>query len=168
MWLMLTCSNYVEWATPMKCNFEILEVWEVIEPRGQGVKRTQDRQAIGGLLWSIPQEMWQMFGEKKIIKEAWQAMKNMHVSAECVQEANAQRLLQEFENISFKAGETVDEFALCTNALASDLRTFGVKIDDSRVVKKMLRVLPHCYIQITISIETLLDVRGARWAVEDG
>jgi hypothetical protein len=43
MSLMLTRSNYVEWATLMKCNFEILEVWEAIVPGGEGVKRTQDR-----------------------------------------------------------------------------------------------------------------------------
>jgi hypothetical protein len=51
--------------------------------------------------------MWQMLGAKKNVKEAWEAVKSMRVGAERVKEANAQRLLQEFENISFKEGETV-------------------------------------------------------------
>jgi hypothetical protein len=90
--------------------------------------------------------MWQMLGVKKTIKEAWEAVKSMRVGAERVKEANAQRLLQEFENIAFKDGETVDEFAMRINALAADLRTSGETIDDSQVVKKMLRVLPHRYL----------------------
>jgi len=159
---MLTRSNYAEWAVLMKCNFEILEVWEAIEPGGETVKRSQDRQAMGGLLRSIPQEMWQMFGAKKNVKEAWEAVKSMRVGAERVKEANAQRLLQEFENISFKEGETVDVFALRINVMAADLGTSGEAIEDSRVVKKMLRVLPKRYLQIAISIETLLDLKTLR------
>jgi hypothetical protein len=77
------------------------------------------------------------------VKEAWEAVKSMRVGAECVKEANAQRLLHEFENISFKSGETVDDFALRINSLAADLRVSGEATEDTRVVKKMLRVLPQ-------------------------
>jgi hypothetical protein len=58
MWLMLTHSNYTEWAMLMQCNFETLEIWGTIEPDGEGVKRARDRQAMGGILRSMPQEMW--------------------------------------------------------------------------------------------------------------
>jgi hypothetical protein len=129
------------------------------EPGGTTVKRSQDRQAMGGLLRSVPQEMWQMLGAKKTVKEAWEAVKSMRGGAERMKEANAQRLLQEFENIGFKEGETVDDFALHINALVADLRTSGEAIEDARVVKKMLRVLPKKYVQIAISIETLLDLK---------
>jgi len=43
MWPMLTRTNYAEWAMLMQCNFEAMEIWEVIEPGGAGVKRSQDR-----------------------------------------------------------------------------------------------------------------------------
>lgn len=43
MWPMLTRTNYAEWAMLMQCNYETLEIWEVIEPGGDGVKRSQDR-----------------------------------------------------------------------------------------------------------------------------
>jgi hypothetical protein len=100
-----------------------------------------------------------LLGSKKTVKEAWEAVKSMRIGAERVKEANAQRLLQEFENIKFKDSETVDEFAMRIGGLAADLRTSGETIDDSRVVKKMLRVLPKRYAQIAISIETLLDLK---------
>jgi hypothetical protein len=103
--------------------------------------------------------MWQLLGMKKTVKEAWKAVKSMRVGADRIKEANAQRLLKEFENIKFKDSETVDEFALRIGALAADLRMSGESIDDARVVKKMLRVLPQSYAQIAISIETLLDLK---------
>jgi len=156
---MLMRSNYAEWAVLMKCNFEILEVWEAIEPGGADVKRKDDRQAMGGILRSVPQEIRQILAAKKTVKEAWEAVKSMRIGAEHVKEANAQRLLQEFENIKFKDAETVDEFALRIGALAADLRVSGENIQDSRVVKKLLRVLPQRYGQIAISIETLLDLK---------
>jgi hypothetical protein len=58
MWPMLTRSNYVEWAMLLQCNFETLEIWDTIDPGGEGVKRSQDRQAMAGILRSVPQEMW--------------------------------------------------------------------------------------------------------------
>ena len=39
MWPMLTRSNYTEWAMLMQCNYETLEIWDTIEPGGEGVKR---------------------------------------------------------------------------------------------------------------------------------
>lgn len=160
MWPMLTRSNYAEWSMLMQCNLEAMEVWETIEPGGGSVKRSQDRQAMACVLRSVPKEMWQLLGSKKSVKEAWEAVKSMRVGADRIKEANAQRLLKDFENISFKDGETVDDFAMRINALAADLRTLGESLDDTKVVKKMLRVLPKRYTQIAISIETMLDLKA--------
>jgi hypothetical protein len=131
MWPMLTRSNYAEWAMMLQCNFEMLDIWDTIEPGGDGVKRSQDRQAMAGILRSVPQEMWQLLGAKKNVKEAWEAVKSMRVGADRMKEANAQRLLKEFENIKFKDSKTVDEFALRIGGLAADLRTSGETMDDS-------------------------------------
>jgi hypothetical protein len=75
--------------------------------------------------------MWQLLGAKKNVKEAWEAVKSMRVGADRMKEANAQRLLKEFENIKFKDSKTVDEFALRIGGLAADLRTSGETMDDS-------------------------------------
>ena len=129
----------------LQCNFETLEIWDTIDPGGDKVKRSRDRQAMAGILRSVPQEMWQLLGAKKTVKEAWEAVRSMRVGADRIKEANAQRLLKEFENIKFKDSEMVDEFALRIGALAADLRTSSETVDDARVVKKMLRVLPQRY-----------------------
>ena len=49
LWLMLTLTNYTEWAMLMQCNYEAMEIWEAIDP-GTNVKCSQDRQAMSALL----------------------------------------------------------------------------------------------------------------------
>jgi hypothetical protein len=41
MWPMLTSDNYTEWAMLMQCNYEALEIWEVIDP-GVGAECSPD------------------------------------------------------------------------------------------------------------------------------
>ena len=131
----------------LQCNFETLEIWDTIDLGGDNVKRSQDRQAMAGILRLVPQEKLQMLGAKKTVKEAWAVVKSMRIGADRVKEANAQRLLKEFENIKFKDSETVDKFDMRIGALAADLKISGETADDTRVVKKMLRVVPQRYTQ---------------------
>jgi hypothetical protein len=135
MWPMLTRDNYFEWAMLMQCNYEALDIWGVIDP-GDNRKRVQDRQAMSALLRSVPKEMWQSLGGRKTIKEAWEAVKMMRIGADRVKEVNAQRLLQEFENIKFKDGETVEDFGMRLTNLVGNLRVLGEQVEDARVVKK--------------------------------
>jgi hypothetical protein len=140
-WPLLTRSNYTEWSMLMQINFEAMEIWEVIDP-GTNAKRYQDRQAMAALMRSVPKEMWGTLGAKKTVKEAWETVMTMRVGADRVKEVNVQRLLKEFENIEFKIGETVEDFATRITNLVANIRSLGEVIDDTRVVKKFLRVVP--------------------------
>jgi hypothetical protein len=158
MWPMLTSDNYTEWVMLMQCNFEAMEIWEVIDP-GTDPKRAHDRQAMSVLLRSVPKEMWQTLGRKSTVKEAWEAVKTMRVGADRVKEVNAQRLLKEFENIQFKEGESVDDFGMRITNLVGNLKTLGETIADVRVVKKFLHVVPPRFTQIVVSIEMFCDLK---------
>lgn len=95
-----------------------------------------------------------MLLNKKSAKEAWEAIKAMRLGAERVKEVNAQKLLAEFESISFKPNESIDDFTVRISKLATDLKGLGDKsIDDTRVVKKFLRVVPPRYNQVAVTIE---------------
>ncbi|XP_066354990.1 uncharacterized protein [Miscanthus floridulus] len=174
MWPMLTSDNYTEWSMLMQCNYEALEIWEVIDP-GTNPKRAQDRQAMSALLRFVPKEMWQTLGRKTTVKEAWDAVKTMRIGADRVKEVNAQKLLKEFENIQFKEGESVDDFGMRITNLVSNLKTLGETIDDLHVVKKFLRVVPPRFTQIMVSIEMFVDLKtliveelvGRLWAAEE-
>jgi hypothetical protein len=45
-----------------------------------------------------------MLLNKKTVKETWEAFTMMHLGADRIKEVNAQKLLAEFEAISFKPG----------------------------------------------------------------
>ena len=158
LWPMLTRTNYTEWAMLMQCNYEAMEIWEAIEP-GTNVKRPQDRQAMSALLRSVPKEMWTTLGAKKSVKEAWEVVKTMRLGADRVKDVNAQKLIQEFENISFKDGESVDDFGMRINNLVANLRNLGETVEETKIVKKFLRVAPARFTQVVVSIEMFCDLK---------
>ena len=75
-------------STQASSSSEALEIWHVIDP-GTNVKRSQDRQAMSALLRSVPKEMWQMLGNHKTVKEAWEAVQTMCLGTDQVKEVNA-------------------------------------------------------------------------------
>lgn len=104
VWPMLTRSNYQEWASHVKCNLEGMYLWDAVEADPDKVERRRDRLALGAMLRGVPQDMHSMLLNKKTVKEAWGAIKTMRLGADRVKEVNAQKLLAEFESISFKPG----------------------------------------------------------------
>jgi hypothetical protein len=71
-WPMLTQTNYPEWALVMGVNFQTLRVWDTVDigidedPDEDEYQR--DRQAMAGLLRSVPSEMWGTLGRKRTVK----------------------------------------------------------------------------------------------------
>ena len=158
VWPMLDRVNYTKWVMIMQCNLEALEIWHTVYP-GTDVKRAHDRQAMAALLRSVPREMWQMLGRKKMVKEAWEAIEKMHIGIEQVKEVKAQKLLREFENIAFKEGESIDQFGMRISNLAAKLRTMGETVEDMRMVKKFLHVIPSRFSPLDVSIEMFCNLK---------
>ncbi|VAH42548.1 unnamed protein product [Triticum turgidum subsp. durum] len=153
---MLTRSNYSEWALIMECNLHAASLWAPMED--DLIERKEDRKAVAALMRATPPEMHGMLAAKASAKEAWEAIRTQRLGSNRVREANAQKLRADFENIVFKEGELVDEFAMRISSLASQLRALGDTMDDARVVRKFLRVVPSRFAQVAVSIETLLDL----------
>jgi len=123
VWPLLTCTNYQEWSSHIQCNLEGMFLWDAIdEVDSAKVERRRDRLALGAMLRGVPQEMHSMLPNKKTVKEAWEAIKTMHLGADRVKEVNAQKLLADFESIAFKPGEAIDDFAIRITKLVTDLR----------------------------------------------
>jgi len=121
--------------------------------------RAQDRQAMGALLRSDSNKMWTTLGSKKTVKEAWELVKTIRLGADRVKDVNAQKLLKEFENMSFMEGETIDDFGMRINNLVANLKSLGEIVDDTCVMKKFLRVVPPRFSQLVVSIEMFCDMK---------
>jgi hypothetical protein len=92
-------------------------------------------------------------------KEAWDAIAAARIGNDRARKTTLQALHKEWENLTFKPGEDVDDFALRLNTLQQKIVQFG---DDTygeeRAIKKLFRCIPEKYKQITRSIESLLDL----------
>lgn len=157
MWPMLTRTNYQEWSSHVQCNLEAMFLWNAITD--DKIERRRDRLALGAMLRGVPTDMHPMLLNKKTVKEAWEAIKSMRLGADRMKAVNAQKLLAEFESITFKTGETIEEFAIKITKISTDLKGLGDKsVDDKRVVRKFLRVVPARYNQIAVAIEMFCDL----------
>jgi hypothetical protein len=157
MWPMLTRTNYQEWSSHVQCNLEAMFLWDAISD--DKVERRRDRLALGAMLRGVPTEMHPLLLNKKTVKEAWAAIKSMRLGTDRVKTVNAQMLLAEFESITFKSGETIEDFAIRITKIATDLTGLGEKsVDDKRVVRKFLRVVPPRYNQIAVAIEMFCNL----------
>jgi hypothetical protein len=58
------------------------------------------------------------------------------------------KLLKEFENIEFKEGESVEDFGMRITNLVANIKSLGEPLEDTRVVKKFLRVVPPQFNQV--------------------
>jgi hypothetical protein len=157
---LLTKANYHEWALVMQVSLEAMELWDAVEAMCK--ERPKDRRAMAAILRAVPSEMKAGLAVKKSAKEAWDTVKAMRVGDDRVKAASVQRLWKEYENVAFRDGETVGDFALRINGLVTSLREMGETLEDHRVVKKILRVVPKRLKQVAVAIEMLTDLDTAK------
>jgi hypothetical protein len=70
-----------------------------------------------------------------------------------------QALRKEWENLAFKPGEDVDDFALRLNTLLRKMVQFGDDTyDEERAMEKLFHCVPKKYKQMARSIESLLGL----------
>jgi len=157
-WLVLTCTNYDEWAVLMKVMLKARKLWRVINV---GIEEEEDCAAMETILKAVPSEYVESLGSKDSAKLAWDALKAMHVGSDCVKKAcvrkaKAQQLRREYEVLAFRDGEAVEEFTLRLQSLVNQLAVLGVVIGDEVVAKYL--VVPAKCTQIVLSIETMIDL----------
>jgi hypothetical protein len=87
VWLTLTRTNYQKWASHVQCNLEGMFLWDAIVD--EKAERRWDKLALGAMFRGVPAEMHSMLLKKKIVKEAWEALKTMRLGANHVKEVNA-------------------------------------------------------------------------------
>jgi hypothetical protein len=128
---MLKRGEYTNWALVMEVNLQAASLWDAIED--DDVSRREDKQALAALLRSTPPEMHAMLIGKGSAMAAWQAIKLQHQGNDRVRDTRVRRLRTEFETITFREGERVDEFSLRITTLAATLRSLGDTCDDEQI-----------------------------------
>jgi hypothetical protein len=156
-WPTLTKTNYVEWAAVMRVRLQVWHMWETV--RYGDVDYYEDWRALDALNVVVPPEMLFSLSKKWTAKEASDAIAATHIDSARARKTTLQALRKEWENVAFKPGEDVDDFALRLNTLLQKMVQFGDDThDEERAVEKLFCCVPEIYKQIARSIESLLDL----------
>jgi hypothetical protein len=84
----------------------------------------------------------------------------MRLGCERVREAKAQTRRREWEELRFKAGESIEDFTIRLTAIVNDLELLGDPVDEYKAVLKYLRVVPKKYRMMAMAIEQTVNLRS--------
>ncbi|XP_021602540.1 uncharacterized protein LOC110607701 [Manihot esculenta] len=149
---LLTKTNYAVWEIKMQVYMQAQGVWDVVESEDP-IDPRSDRIALAAIFQGITEDTLLQLGVKKSAKEAWDALKVMNLGAERVKEVRAQALRWELESMRMENGESVDDFTGKISTVVNKLRALGEVVNETYVVKKMLRSVSPKYLQIASTIE---------------
>jgi hypothetical protein len=76
-----------------------------------------DRRALDALIAAVLPEMQFSLSKKRTAKEAWDAITAARIGSYRVRKTTLQTLCKEWENLAFKPGEDIDDFAIRLNTL---------------------------------------------------
>ncbi|XP_074374773.1 uncharacterized protein LOC141715191 [Apium graveolens] len=151
----LTKGNYTAWSMKMSVYIQAHGVWEAIESSNPKavVDTKTDNIALAMIYQGIPEEYLLSIAEKKTAKGAWEAIKTMSQGADKVKQAKVQTLKAEFEVLTMKEADQIDDFYMKINGIVSNIRALGEPVVESYMVKKLLRVIPPKFLQIASTLE---------------
>jgi hypothetical protein len=132
-------------------------MWEAV--RYGDVDYYEDRRVLDALITAVLSKMQFSLSKKRTTKEAWNAITVARIGSDRAHKTILQALRKEWENLAFKPGEDVDDFALRLNTLQQKMMQFGDETySEERAVEKLFRCILEKYKQIARSIESLLDL----------
>ena len=157
---MLARSNYTAWALKMRVFMQAQGAWSAVEPSDSKatIDEKIDKVAMAMIYQGIPEEVLLSLADKKSAKKVWDAIKTLCQGADRVKKARIQTLKSEFEALCMKENEQIDDFQMRMNSLVTNIRALGEEVEESYVVKKLLRAVPSRFLQITSTMEQFGDL----------
>jgi hypothetical protein len=111
-------------------------MWEAV--RYSDVDYYEDRRALNALTTAVPSEMQFSLSKKRTVKEAWDTIAKARIGSVRARKTTLQALRKEWENLAFKPGENIDDFALRLNTLQQKMVQFGDHTyGEERAVEKL-------------------------------
>nr|KAJ0204512.1 hypothetical protein LSAT_V11C500260060 [Lactuca sativa] len=137
----LTSTNYTVWRMCMEVLLGIHDIWDVINPRLDDVKKNN---IVKGLLFqSIPKDLILQSGNLKSGREMSEAIETSNLGFDSVKEARIQTLKTKFENLQMSDTSTIDEFVAKLCRTASKSASLGEVMTEQKHAKKFLMSLPR-------------------------
>jgi hypothetical protein len=168
-------TNYSFWKIRMRAYFKSINVWHIIEsgwtlPDTEITKWTTEEKsvatandkALNAIFISVSDEEFSRVSRCEIAKQAWETLEITHEGTKVVRASKLQMLISQFEAIRMLEDETFDEFYSKLSVIRNSTINLGKKMDDAKVVKKILRSLPERFIPQVAAVQQSNDLDTMR------
>ncbi|MCH86730.1 retrovirus-related Pol polyprotein from transposon TNT 1-94 [Trifolium medium] len=142
-------GHYDHWTMLMENLLRSKEYWSLIE---DGVV------AKNYLFQAIDRTILETILNRDSAREIWESMRQKYQGSTKVKRAQLQALRREFEIFAMKDNESVDDYFSRTLAIANKITAHGERMDQIKVVEKVLRSVTSKFNYVVCFIEEFNDV----------
>ncbi|XP_045792093.1 uncharacterized protein LOC123886861 [Trifolium pratense] len=118
--------------------------------------------ALNALFNGVDQHMFKLIKKCTVAKEAWNILKTTYEGTAKVKISKLQMLTRKFENLSMKEDESIHDFYMTVMEYANEFDMLGEKLDDEKLVRKILRSLTKKFDMKVTAIEEVQDISSMK------
>ena len=121
-------------------------------------KKTKKSKAKACLFTMVSQTIFTRIMSLKIAKTIWDYFKEEYARDKMIKGMQVLNLIREFELQKIKEFETIKDYSDRLLSIANKVRLLGSKLNDSRIVEKILVTVPERYEAIVTILENTKDL----------
>ena len=114
--------------------------------------------ALNAIFCGVSPDEFHKLSHISIAKEAWQILKTMYEGTKKVKDTNLQMQTTRFKELEMSEDESFDSFYSKLNEVVIGKFNLGEKMEDSKIVRKILQPLPESFRTKVTAIEESKDV----------
>ena len=146
-------------------------VWDAVEVRWtkpEAAKSTWDKaapavanansKALNAIFCGVSLEEFHRISHITVAKEAWEILETTYEGTKKVKNTKLQMLTTRFEELKMSKDKSFDSFYSKLNEVAVGKFNLGEKTEDSKIVRKIFRLLPESFCAKVTTIEESKDL----------